>query len=207
VFAPRVGSYLLAGLLPPFLFVALGLLHVLAEAPALLAAVAFLVLWGLLAVFFRDPTRPVGSGIVSPADGRVQFVQPEGDRVRVAVFMNVTDVHVNRIPIDAEVVAVGNGGHGFAPAYSDRAKGNVQREYRLRTSLGEVTVVQITGILARRLVSFIGAGDRVAKGDRLGMIALGSRVDLLLPLDRVEVRVRPGDRVRAGVTTVATERP
>jgi phosphatidylserine decarboxylase len=171
-------------------------------------AIVFPLLAGVvfLEVFFRDPDRRPGAGIVSPADGRVQFVREEGDRVRIAVFMNVTDVHVNRFPLDAEVLQVGEGGHGFAPAYAARAEGNVQREYRLKTAIGEVTLVQITGIVARRLVSFVGEGDYGRKGDRLGMIILGSRVDLLLPKGRAEVTVRPGERVRAGVSPLATER-
>jgi phosphatidylserine decarboxylase len=156
--------------------------------------------------FFRDPERVPGAGIVAPADGRIQFVQEDGASVRIAVFMNVTDVHVNRFPLDAQVSQVGDGGRGFAPAYSTRAHGNVQREYRLITEIGEVTLIQITGILARRLVSFVGPGDWGRKGARLGMIVLGSRVDVLLPKDRVDVVVRAGDRVRAGTTTIATER-
>jgi phosphatidylserine decarboxylase len=174
---------------------------------ALPFAVPFLIVSGFLIWFFRDPDRAPGEGIVSPADGHVSLLGREEGRLRIGVFMNVTDVHVNRFPLDAEVVWVGDGGRGHAPASAAHSRGNVQREYRLKTSIGEVTLIQITGILARRLVSFVKAGHSGSKGDRLGMIVLGSRVDVLLPEDRVDAAVRIGDRVYAGVTTIARVRP
>ncbi len=159
-----------------------------------------------LAVFFRDPERSPGEGIVSPADGRVSLIRSEGDRIRIAVFMNVSDVHVNRFPLDARVEAVADAGAGHVPAYRSAAQGNVQRAYRLSTRLGEVELVQVTGVLARRLVSFVRAGESYRKGDRLGMIVLGSRVDLLLPAGKVVPSVAVGDRVHAGLTPLARER-
>jgi phosphatidylserine decarboxylase len=173
-----------------------------------LIALAFaLALAAFFAVFFRDPDRRPGTGIVSAADGRIRAVDVEGGRLRISVFMNVTDVHVNRLPLDATVEAVGDAGKGFRAAFRPDADRNVQRNYRLATALGPVDVIQMTGIVARRLVSFVREGSVVRKGDRLGMIVLGSRVDLLLPSDRVTATVRVGDRVRAGVTTVAKEHP
>ncbi len=164
-------------------------------------------LFAFFAVFFRDPRRVPGAGIVSAADGRVREVTVEGDRLRISVFMNVTNVHVNRFPIAATVEAVTTAGAGHRPAYRVEARHNVQRAYRLRTGLGPVEVVQMTGVLARRLVAFVRPGDRAAKGARLGMIVLGSRVDVLLPQARVEAVVEVGTRVRAGVTPIARERP
>jgi phosphatidylserine decarboxylase len=162
---------------------------------------------GFLAVFLRDPERAPGSDIVSAADGRVQRVEREGARWRVAVFMNVTDVHVNRFPMDATVVSIEDAGSGHRPAFVPDASHNAQRRYLLATPLGEVELIQMTGALARRLVSWVRPGEHHAKGDRLGMIALGSRVDLLLPAHLVVPCVRRGDRVRAGRTTVARETP
>jgi phosphatidylserine decarboxylase len=170
-----------------------------AALPAAWAVLAFL-LW-----FFRDPERAVGPGVVSPADGRVIAVGPDGERTRIAVFMNVTDVHVNRFPIDGTVRAVEDGGAGFRPAFHPDAIHNVWRKTTLETDLGEVEVVQMTGIVARRIVSFVGPGDRRAKGARLGMIMLGSRVDLLFDPARARASVAVGDRVVAGVTQVARE--
>ncbi|MHB8352254.1 MAG: phosphatidylserine decarboxylase [Thermoplasmata archaeon] len=207
MFAPRVGPSL-------SLFFLMGAALLLAAvrnpawAPPLEAvALALFVLGLFLAWFFRDPERPVGSGIVSPADGRVLSVQTEDRWIRVAVFMSVADVHVNRFPLDARVREVGDGGRGHDPAYRAGAGGNVQRSYWLLTEIGEVRLVQITGFLARRLVSFVERGSERRRGDRLGMIVLGSRVDLWLPASRVTVQVRPRDRVRAGITTLAEARP
>jgi phosphatidylserine decarboxylase len=211
VFAPRAGRYLLAYLLA----LALGGAAVAATSATIapMTAYAALGLWlffagfGLfLAVFFRDPARPAGADIVAPADGRIQLIQQEGAYLRIAVFMNVTDVHVNRFPMDARVETVSDGGAGHAPAYRPGASGNVQRAYGLSTAVGPVELVQITGILARRLVSFVRPGEGHRKGERLGMIVLGSRVDLRLPADRIEPLVNVGDRVYAGVTPVARVR-
>jgi len=158
---------------------------------------------GFFANFFRDPERAPGVEIVSGADGRIRAVTEEGDRVRISVFMSVWDVHVNRFPLDARVAETDIAGDGYAPAYEARAEHNVRRVYRLETTLGPVELVQITGILARRLIPFVDAGDSRRKADRLGMIILGSRFDVVLPADRVVPLVRVGDRVRAGVTPIA----
>jgi phosphatidylserine decarboxylase len=208
VFAPETGRWLLPSLLA-LLFAAvllgLGILPVtLVYVGILLIAASY---WVFFAAFFRDPERSAGPGIVSPADGRVQEVEREGDRVRVAVFMNVTDVHVNRFPISGRVETIETSGAGFRPAYVPDARHNLQRSYRLSTDIGTVEVVQMTGMVARRLVSFVQPGETHAKGERLGMIALGSRVDLLLPADRVRVSAAVGDRVLAGESTIARERP
>jgi phosphatidylserine decarboxylase len=210
VFAPGTGRYLGAGLILEALLASVAILpwsSGLARECVVGAAIAGAGLWLFLAAFFRDPTRTPGPGIVSAADGRVQAVTVEGPNVRIAVFMNVTDVHVNRFPMDAEVRSVETTGSGFRPAYAPEAHHNLRRHYRLTTALGEVEVVQMTGIVARRLVSLVRPSDHRAKGDRLGMIVLGSRVDVLLPAARVEATVHAGDRVVAGVSTIAREIP
>jgi len=173
----------------------------LGAAGALLAVAVF------LAYFFRDPERAPGRGIVSAADGRIRAVGAEGDRLRISVFMNVTDVHVNRAPLDARVDSVTLAGDGFRAAYRPDAERNVRRHYALTTAIGPVELVQITGVVARRIVPFVAPGATLRKGDRLGMIVLGSRVDLLLPAGRVRPTVAVGDRVVAGVTTVAEVTP
>ncbi len=177
-------------------------------------AALFLGLWGagtalwlFFVVFFRDPERAPGPGIVSAADGRVRAVEREADRWRISVFMNVTDVHVNRLPLDARVEAVDDAGDGYRAAYRPDADHNVRRAYRLATPIGPVEVVQMTGVVARRLVSFVRPGSAGRKGDRFGMIVLGSRVDVLLPAARATPTVRVGDRVRAGASSIAREGP
>ncbi len=174
-----------------------------AVAAALAVALGLAVFF---AIFFRDPERKPGEGIVSAADGRVRAIETSDGRLRISVFMNVTDVHVNRLPIDATVDAVSEGGSGFRAAYRPDAERNVQRRYRLATALGPVEVVQITGVFARRLVAFVRPGQAGRKGERFGMIVLGSRVDVLLPAARAVPAVAVGDRVRAGETPIARER-
>ena len=168
--------------------------------------VATVGVWSFLAYFFRDPTRRAGEGIVSPADGRVREVGVANGRLTVSIFMNVNDVHVNRFPLDARVERIEEGGKGHLPAYRHDADHNVHRIYFLHTAVGPVELIQTTGVLARRLVSFVSAGDDRLKGEKLGMIVLGSRVDLHLPADKVYPTVVPGDRVYAGESTVARER-
>ena len=204
MFAPGAGRYLGAGAAAVLVLAALPLTGRFALSWPWAALVAVtLAVWLFFAVFFRDPERAVGDGIVSAADGRVRAVSSDGGVLCVSVFMNVTNVHVNRFPLEGAVEGIENSGSGFRAAFRDDAGHNVQRRYRLGTTIGHVEVVQITGVVARRLVSFVAPGARRGKGERLGMIVLGSRVDVFLPADRATPTVKVGDRVRAGVTTIA----
>ncbi|MCI4321184.1 MAG: phosphatidylserine decarboxylase [Thermoplasmata archaeon] len=207
MFAPAMGRYLgVLGAMLAVVTASFALGYVPRGGLTLIAALA--IAWAFFAFFlwfFRDPERVPGPGIVSPADGKVIAVGPDGERTRIAVFMNVTDVHVNRFPLEGTVASVEDGGAGFRPAFHPDAIHNVWRKTTLDTAVGAVDVVQMTGILARRIVSFVGPGDHGAKGDRLGMIVLGSRVDLLFDPARARPTVKVGDRVTAGRTRVARE--
>jgi phosphatidylserine decarboxylase len=208
VFAPGGARFIApAGAALAAVAVAVGLRWLLLGPAVAALGTVLAALLLFLAIFFRDPERRPGAGIVSAADGRVRAVERRGGAWLVSVFMNVTDVHVNRFPLDGTVESMERGGVGAAPAYRPGAESNVHLRYRLSTALGPVEVVQITGAVARRLVPFVRPGDARAKGDRLGMIVLGSRVDLLLPADRVRPTVAVGDRVRAGASTVAEVAP
>jgi phosphatidylserine decarboxylase len=206
VFAPGAGRYLGAAAAVLLVLAALPVVGAVTLSILWLAGLsAGLLVWLFFAVFFRDPERPPGEGIVSAADGRVRAVEREGDVWRVSVFMNVTNVHVNRFPLDAEGTGIDSSGAGFRAAYRPDAAKNVQRRYLLSTAVGPVELTQITGVVARRLVSFVRVGTRAAKGERLGMIVLGSRVDVMLPAARTRPTVTVGERVVAGRTTIATE--
>lgn len=208
MFAPRSGGPLVVTALLLAVVGALGAARLLAfSLPALGAWVGAIVVWAFFAGFFRDPERTPAEGIVSAADGRVREVREVGEELLISVFMNVTDVHVNRVPVGGTFVRIGDGGAGHRAAYRGDAGRNVARTYEMATDLGPVRVVQITGVLARRLVSFVGLGETRAKGERFGMIVLGSRVDVFLPRHRVVPVVRVGDRVRAGVSAIAREPP
>jgi phosphatidylserine decarboxylase len=181
----------------------------------LLCALPLLVINPLLAIgclfvaaavvwFHRDPRRsPPPTGVVAPADGRVSTIRAEGDRVRVAVFMNVTDVHVNRAPMAGTVGAVEHTPGKHLPAFTKES----DRNERVRIDCGDCEVTLIAGAVARRIHPYVEAGDELERGDRIGHISFGSRADVLLPprFDAEDVRVEAGQRVRAGETVVAAE--
>ncbi len=163
--------------------------------------------------FFRDPERdiPQDPGIVvAPADGKVILVDSvqedrylNGPARRVAIFMNVFDVHVNRAPVAATVAAAQHRDGCFKAAWrEDACTLNEQMALVLEARGRQVLVVQIAGLLARRIVSYVKPGQPLEQGERLGMICFGSRVDLYLPPE-AELLVKVGDRVRAGSSIVA----
>ena len=159
---------------------------------------------GVATTFFRDPERPASpAGVLAPADGRITVVdrRPDG-RVRVATYMSLRDVHVNRAPCDGVVIGLRRRRGGFLPAWHKDSERNERMDWRLATAHGELEVVQIAGILARRIVPYHEAGARLERGQRLGLIRFGSRVDVVLP-PGVEPAVAVGDRVRAGETRIA----
>lgn len=166
-------------------------------------ALVLLLFGAFLLWFHRDPERVIGDGIVSPADGIVKEVTREGDSLRIAVFMNVHNVHVNRAPLAGRVVSQRRRKGGYVPAYRKESAQNERLVTELDTALGPVTVVQIAGVLVRRIVSYVAPDAELARGERLGMIRFGSRVDTILPADAVEPAVQVGDRVLAGTTTLA----
>jgi len=179
---------------------------------------AWLVVLGILgggffAYFFRDPERPIPEDagvIVSPADGKVVIVDEvhedrmlRGPARRVAIFMNVFDCHVNRSPVGATVAVVTHRDGEFRAAFKhDADRGNEQQATLLEGAYGRrVLVVQIAGLLARRIIGWVHPGQRLAKGERLGMICFGSRVDLYLPRD-CHILAKVGDRLKAGSSIV-----
>jgi phosphatidylserine decarboxylase len=191
-----------------------GVLFYLGWMPAALVAagLTLFVTW-----FFRDPDREVPKGdhlLVSPADGRVirvdQGVHTEylpGAFQKVSIFMNVFNVHVNRMPLDGTVEKVTytpgrfiNASFDKASVHNERNALTIQTPERQR-----FVVVQIAGLVARRIVNCAAQGMRVQRGERYGMIQFGSRLDLYLPMT-CRIRVKNGDKARAG-TTVIGEMP
>jgi phosphatidylserine decarboxylase len=163
--------------------------------------------------FFRDPPRLIAGGqksVVSAADGRVIVVEEADDpylnrrALKVSVFMNVFNVHSNRAPLDASVVERWYKPGGFVNAALDKASLDNERcALHLKTPDGQdVTCVQIAGLVARRILNYVGAGDTLARGQRYGFIRFGSRVDLYLPLD-AKVKVVIGEKVYASSTVLA----
>jgi len=180
----------------------------------LLVTIFFAVLSFLVLNFFRDPDRSVPAEpcvIISPADGLVvQLAEEEFENRpvrRLSIFMSPLDVHVNRTPITGKITAIDYKKGSFRVASQDLA--SIENEQNIFTVEGEqgiVVVKQIAGLLARRIVFWKRLGDSLARGERVGMIKFGSRVDVLVA-PTVEWRVKVGDRVRAGSSILGTTNP
>ncbi len=168
-----------------------------------------------LAAFFRDPDRTVPTAanlVVSPADGRVVTAETvtetdyfDGPRLKISVFMSVFNVHVNRIPYEGTVRRVAYHPGKFLAAHLDKAsRENEHNAVFVETPDGRmVCTVQIAGLVARRILCGVREGDSVSRGQRFGMICLGSRLDIYLPPDTLS-SVTVGDRVRAGTSVIGT---
>ena len=191
---------------------------------SLLILLGWLLHWGWLwwpglaaliffGYFFRDPERripPEPEVVVAPADGKVILTDEvieerylNGPARRVAIFMNVFDVHVNRAPAAGTVQVAQHRDGCFKAAFrEDACTLNEQMALVLEEGSRRLLVVQIAGLLARRIVSYVQPGQHLEKGERLGMICFGSRVDLYLPLD-ARVVTRLGDKVSASASVVA----
>jgi phosphatidylserine decarboxylase len=203
---PFVGGFALASLLLFWLAAPLGWIGVIATA------------W--CAYFFRDPRRttPVREGlIVSPADGRISQVAiapPPAElemgvapRIRISIFMSVFDVHVNRTPVTGTIERIAYRPGKFINAELDKASEDNERNgFVIRTPAGRVGMVQIAGLIARRIVCFVREGQTVNAGDRVGLIRFGSRVDVYLP-EGVRPLVAEGQTALAGETVLADLAP
>ena len=165
--------------------------------PVILAA---FFLW-----FFRDPRRkvPTGAGlIVSPADGKVEELEwiefPDGGRLRMTIFLNVFDVHVNRVPVSGVVTLAEHREGLFMNAMKPESSiHNEQTLIVVDAGAYQVSFKQVAGLLARRIVCRLKVGDRVERGQRMGLIKFGSRVDVLMPAETTP-RVKVGQRVKGG---------
>jgi phosphatidylserine decarboxylase len=194
----RDGLYYAVSLLVVAVIVFVGTHWISLTAIPFLLAVFFLI-------FFRDPNRdiPTAPGlIVSPGDGKVEEAEwietTAGSRFRVSIFLSVFDVHVNRVPISGTVTLMEYREGQFLNAMSpESAILNEQTLIVIEDGETSVSFKQIAGLLARRIICDVKTGDVVHRGQRMGMIKFGSRVDVLMPAD-VELRVKPGDRVQGG---------
>ena len=174
------------------------------------AAGIFLFLAAFILYFFRDPERAVPAdpaAVVSPADGRVMEIvdEPLGSHAgqRISIFLAVWDVHVNRAPLAGRIDKMEYRPGRFLAAMRSRASAeNEQNVIYLSTERGEIVFKQIAGWIARRVLCWKSEGDAVAKGERVGMIRFGSRVDLWLPRE-AEILVRPGQHVAGGSSILA----
>lgn len=199
----------------PFIALFLGVAIVLQVLTNSWWALPFYLLFLFSLQFFRDPRRPLPTlserSVLCPADGKVIAIEQVEDpylsrpALKISIFMNVFDVHVNRMPVSGQVQKVWYFPGKFFNAALDKASlENERNALWVRTGDGsDVTVVQVAGLVARRIVCYIGADAAVASGQRFGFIRFGSRVDTYLPLG-AQPLVAIGERVRSGAQCIAT---
>src|SRR5437764_3327622 len=166
-----------------------------------LAGILLLLLAAFVAFFFRNPKREIPAdpkAIVSPADGRVVKIEHVGSVTKLSIFLSIFDVHVNRSPIGGRIEAIDHKHGKFKAAFNHAASVENERNIIMVTQ-GDLKLVftQIAGIIARRIVCWEKVGDTVAKGELVGLIRFGSRVDVLFPAG-TEVNAERGMRVRGG---------
>ena len=170
-----------------------------------IAGIVLLVLIAFVAFFFRNPPRKIPEDarvIVSPADGKVVRLERVGNVTQMSIFLSLFNVHVNRSPIAGRIQAVDYRPGKFLAAYHAAASRENERNI-VMVSDGRINIVftQIAGVVARRIVFWRKVGDEVAKGELVGLIRFGSRVDVLFPAG-TEATVKVGDRVKGGSTQI-----
>ena len=171
---------------------------------ALLLVISF-----LFVIFFRDPKRKTGEGVVAVADGVIREIADENDIdvgqcTKISTFMNIHNVHVNRMPLDGTVMGITHYSGAHIPAFKKESEKNERVVLLLKTEIGTVKIILIAGTLARRIVPYVNKGDTVQKGKKIGLIRLGSRVDIYLPTNKIQtIAVNMRDRVKAGEDTIA----
>jgi len=163
----------------------------------------------LFLVFFRDPERNIGNGIVAPADGKIREIskikdEDIGECTKISTFMNLHNVHVNRMPFDGIIKDVVHIDGAHLPAFKKESERNERVIITANTDIGLIKIIQIAGTLARRIVPYVKVGDELKKGDKIGLIRLGSRVDIYLPTKKIKhITVKINDRIKAGADTIA----
>jgi phosphatidylserine decarboxylase len=175
-------------------------------------ALGFAALGAFFAYFFRDPERtiPAGEGlVVAPADGRVMIAGPADDRwsppgswLQITIFLSPMDVHINRTPVAGRVSRIEYRAGKFLPAYKEDACENELNEIWIDHAGRTVVVRQVVGVLARRIVCRVAEGQTLLRGERIGLMKFGSRMDVFLPTD-AELLVSVGQTVVAGETVLA----
>jgi len=171
---------------------------------SLLTLILFLLTL-LLLIFFRDPERRVAEGIVAVADGVIQSIQHTDDPdidscTKIITFMNLHNVHIQRSPTDGKIIKIVHKAGGYLPAFTKDSERNERVITLIQTPKGDIIkIVQIAGTLARRIVPYKNEGDSIKKGERLGLIRLGSRVDVYLPNSmNITLSVEEKQTIKAG---------
>ena len=160
-------------------------------------------------IFFRDPKREIGHGIVACADGKIREIVATNDNeigecIKISTFMNIYNVHVNRMPIDGKIKNIDYKPGSHIPAFKKESNKNERIIITIDTNIGLIKIIQIAGTIARRIVPYIKIGYKLRKGDKIGLIRLGSRVDIILPSKKIKkISINLKSLVKAGEDTIA----
>jgi phosphatidylserine decarboxylase len=174
----------------------------------LLALITFILSIAFV-LFFRDPDREVGKGLVACADGKIREIlnlkdDDIKDCTRISTFMNIHNVHVNRMPIDGTIENMVHISGIHLPAFKKESDKNERVIITVKTKIGLIKIIQIAGTIARRIVPYVQKGSKLKKGDRIGIIRFGSRVDIYLPRKSIKkIFIKKGENVKAGESTIA----
>jgi phosphatidylserine decarboxylase len=155
-------------------------------------------------IFFRDPHRKIGHGIVAPADGKIRDIIFNDTVCFISIFMDLHNVHVNRMPISGQIINMRHFPGKHLRAWRKESDQNERVIIDVSTDIGTIKIIQLAGLIARRIYPYVRKGDTLEKGKKIGIIRLGSRVDIYLPVLKIKsVPLRVGDKVFAGITTIA----
>ena len=183
-------------------------LEIISSVFLIISALLFLLNLFFLA-FFRDPDRKIGNGIVACADGKIREIKNLDEKdigkcIMISTFMNIHNVHVNRMPLDGKIIDVKSFSGLHLPAFKKESEKNERVVLNIQTRIGKIKIILIAGTVARRIVTYIKKDETIKKGEKIGIIRLGSRVDVYLPLKSVKkIYVKVGNRVKAGVDKIA----
>jgi len=172
-------------------------------------AICSFFLFCVFLVFFRDPTRTIGNGVVAVADGRIREILQIHDRdigecTKISTFMNIHNVHVNRMPLDGTIQSITHYTGGHLPAFQKESERNERVVLLIQTPIGMIKIIQIAGTVARRIVPYVDQGKQMLKGEKIGLIRFGSRVDIYLPTTKIKsLTIQVHDRIKAGEDTIA----
>jgi len=204
-FAWIIPSYLITILVITLFFLSQGVIR----SVFLACSILLILLSSLLVIFFRDPQRSIGSDLVAVADGKIREIastldEDIGECVKISTFMNIHNVHVNRMPLDGTIQELIHHPGAHLPAYTKESERNERVVVVIQSPSGLIKVVLIAGTIARRIVPYISKADSLKKGQKIGVIRLGSRVDIYIPSTMIKhVPVAVGDRKKAGEDTLA----
>jgi phosphatidylserine decarboxylase len=204
-------SWILSAFIPALIMLIISVMYLQSSVGFVLLFVSVLLflLTGFFLVFFRDPQRKTAEGIVACADGKIREIKELIDKdigkcFMISTFMNIQNVHVNRMIFDGKIKSISHFSGFHLPAFKKESEKNERIVIIAETSIGLIKIVQIAGTLARRIVPYIKKDDFVKKGKRIGIIRLGSRVDVYLPSAKIKnITVRIGCRVKAGEDKIA----